>query len=121
MPILLEIPAQKATENKTRIAFLVDCAKNGDIKLEATDHLLPRVFFLSIEDLFPWKSFFEKLKIAWFRSQKNDIPFAFQFQKRISDDILKDMEKIDENDLPKVFAQLRKNGYFKPLPNRVKL
>ena len=64
MPILLEIPAQKATENKTRIAFLVDCAQNGDIKLEATDNLLPRVFFLSIEDLFPWKSFFEKLKIA---------------------------------------------------------
>ena len=45
MPILLEIPAQKATDNKTRIAFLVDCAKNGDIKLEATDNLLPRVFW----------------------------------------------------------------------------
>lgn len=121
MPILLEIPEQEATQFKKRIASLTDCAKNGDMKFKAHDGQLPGVFFLSAGDLFPWKSFFDKLKIAWFLSTNQDIPSAFQLQKRISDDILTDMDKIEERDLPKVFAALRKNGYFKQLPNRIKL
>lgn len=121
MPILIEIPEQKATSFQKRQAVLLECDKNGYMKLEGKDALRPSVFFLSAEDQFPWKSFLEKLKVAWFRSANQVIPRAFQLQKRITDDILTEMDRIEEKDIPKVLAALRKNGFFKPLPNRIKL
>lgn len=121
MPILLEIPEQKATNYQKRIASLLDCSKTGDMKLEGHDGLIPSIFFLSKDDEFPWKSFYEKLKIAWFCSTPSEIPLAFQLKRKVTDDILQDFDKITEKDIPKVFAALRKSGYFKPLPQKLKI
>lgn len=116
MPILLEISPQKATQEKRRIAFVKACAKNGDIQMMATDCLLPSSFTLSSRDYFPWKTFFLKLRAKWFLSAIEDIPPAFRLKKRIDEALLDEIEKRPEQDFPKIFATLRRAGFFGKLP-----
>lgn len=121
MPILLEIPAQKATGGEARIAAMVDCDKQGFIRFEAFDKKTPRIFILPPGGDFPWKQFFQKLRLAWFRSANQEIPPAFRLKKKIDETLLDEIEKQPANNLPKIFAELRKAGFFKPLPNALSM
>jgi len=116
MPILLEIPAQEQTGNESRIAALTHCDRQGYMKFEAFDKKSPRIFTLRPGCVFPWKSFFLKLRIAWFRSANNDIPFMFRLQRKIDEQLLDEIALQPEENLPQVFAALRKAGYFCALP-----
>lgn len=116
MPILLEIPAQKATQNEVRVAAMVACDRQGFIRFEAYDKKSPRTFTLPPGCTFPWKQFFLKLRIAWFRSANADIPPAFRLQRKIDEQLLDEIASQPEENLPQIFAALRKAGYFCALP-----
>ena len=115
MPLLIEIPAQKATAYEKRIAALVECNKSGKMTFRSYDNKLPTEFYLNKEDIFPWKMFFRKLRFAWFRAKEENIPKAFLLQKRIDESLLDAIEMQNEKDIPKIFAALRRMGYFRPL------
>lgn len=116
MPILLEIPAQKATRNEARVAAMVACDKQGFIRFEAYDKKSPRIFILPPGSELPWKQFFLKLRIAWFRSANADIPPAFRLQRHIDEQLLNEIAAQPEENMQRIFAELRKAGYFSALP-----
>ena len=118
MQIILEIPAQPATQNESRQAALFSCFKDGSLLLDARDGKKPARFTLGPTDSFPWDSFVSKLLIAWQLADYSDVPNQFRPQKRIPQFVLEglDLEPL-ENKL-KVLATLRKQGFFPNLPER---
>ncbi len=126
MPIFLEVTYRDSLgKAEKRIAEMVACSKSGLIKMRALDYKQPGEFILTPNDKFPWRSFFLKLRVLWYLAKPQDlkkppeIPEAFRLQRRLDDSILEEMEQLPEHELPKVFAALRKAGYFKPLPEKI--
>lgn len=116
MEIVLEIEPQKATQFVKRHAVISQCFQDGTLVLEARDALKPAQVLLKKHDVFPWISFFKRLKVAWWLSNSTAIPYAFRLQKRLPEDLLLKMDKLSPKDLLHVFATLRQEGFFPPLP-----
>lgn len=119
MELILEIAPQKATNLKKRLAVLEQCFQDGSLLLNARDGKKPAQFTLTPEDDFPWEAFFKKLRVLWWASSHESIPYAFRLQKRVSEELLNQMDFLKGQDLLKALAALRANKYFPPLPKRL--
>lgn len=118
MQLILNIKAQPATQNESRLAALFSCFKDGSLLMDERDGKKPARFLLTAQDEFPWDEFISKLILAWQLSDYSDVPHQFRPQKRIPPFVLEGLpEEPLENKL-KVLATLRKQGYFPPLPER---
>ena len=120
MQLILDIPPQKATNDKLRKAALFACYKDGSLLLDARDNLKPARFTMLPTDNFPWHEFIEKLLIAWQLCDYSDVPEAFKPLKQIPYFVIEDILKEPVPQQLKVLAALRMQGYFAPLKQREK-
>lgn len=118
MQLILDIIAQPATHNENRQAALFACYKDGSLLMDGRDGKKPGHFTLTRSDHFPWKTFIDKLLIAWQLADMSDVPPQFRPQKRIPQFILDGMPNESEENQLKILATLRKQGYFPALPER---
>ena len=117
MQLILDIPAQKATDNAPRKAAVLACYKDGSLLLDARDNLKPARFTLTSADNFPWALFIEKLLAAWQLSDYSDVPEAFKPIKQIPTFVIEGLPSEPVPQQLKVLATLRPHGYFAPLKN----
>lgn len=116
MEIVLEIAPQKATHLKKRLAVLEQCFQDGSLLLSARDGEKPAQFMLKSTDSFPWLALFKKLRVFWWTSSHQNIPYAFRLQRRVPEELLTEMDFLREPELLNALATLRANKYFPPLP-----
>ncbi|HOG68166.1 MAG TPA: hypothetical protein PLT31_02770 [Fibrobacteraceae bacterium] len=116
MEIVLEIAPQKATHLKKRLAVLEQYFRDGSLLLSARDGEKPAQFILHSKDSFPWLAFFKKLRVFWWASSHQAIPYAFRLQKRVPEELLAELDLLSEPELLDALAALRANKYFPPLP-----
>lgn len=117
MQLILNIPAQNATENKPRKAAVLACYKDGSLLLDARDNLKPARFTMRPSDNFPWTEFIEKLLAAWQLCDYSDVPEAFKPIKQIPPFVIEGLPSEPVPQQLKVLATLRSQGYFTPLTN----
>jgi hypothetical protein len=117
LQLILNIPAQKATENAPRKAAVFACYKDGSLLLDARDNLKPARFTLHPADNFPWSEFIEKLLAAWQLCDYSDVPDAFKPVKQIPPFVIEGLPNEPVPQQLKVLASLRSQGYFAPLAN----
>lgn len=115
MQLILEIPAQKATNDTLRKAAVRACYKDGSLLLDARDNLKPATFTLFPSDNFPWTQFIEKLLAAWQLCDYSDVPEAFKPIKQIPAFVIEGLPREPVPQQLKVLATLRSQGYFAPL------
>lgn len=121
MQLILDIPAQPATNNEKRQAALYLCFKEGSLLLDARDNLKPARILLKPTDKFPWSEFLEKLFAAWQLGDYEDVPPPFKPQKQIPTFVIEDFFKEKLAQQLKILAVLRTQGYFPPLPSEATL
>lgn len=121
MQLILEIPAQDATNHIMRQAALYSCFKDGSLLLDARDNLKPARFLLKPTDKFPWSEFLEKLLAAWQIGDYEDVPQPFQPQRQIPPFIIEGFLKEPLSQQLKILATLRTQGYFPPLPSEASI
>ena len=114
--LILDIPAQPATQNKERHAALFSRFKDGTLLLDARDGLKPARFYLTPADTFPWDGFIAKMLIAWQLGDFTDIPPQFRPQKRIPQFVIDGLPAETTQNKLKILATLRAQGYFTALP-----
>ena len=117
MQLILNIPAQQATNNEARKAAVIACYKNGSLLLDARDNLKPARFIMNPSDNFPWTEFIEKLLAAWQLCDYSDVPDAFKPIKQIPTFVIEGLPLEPISQQLKVLASLRSQGYFAPLQN----
>ena len=117
MQLILNIPAQKATNDMRRNAAVLACYKDGSLLLDARDNLKPARFTMQPTDNFPWSEFIEKLLAAWQLCDYCDVPEAFKPIKQIPPFVIEGLPKEPVSQQLKVLATLRSQGYFAPLAN----
>ena len=115
MQLILNIPAQKATEGASRKAAVIACYKDGSLLLDARDNLKPARFTMFPSDNFPWTEFIEKLLAAWQLCDYSDVPEAFKPIKQIPTFVIEGLPNEPVPQQLKVLATLRSQGYFPPL------
>ena len=117
MQLILNIPAQKATDGASRKAAVIACYKDGSLLLDARDNLKPARFTMHPSDIFPWTEFIEKLLAAWQLCDYSDVPEAFKPIKQIPPFVIEGLPREPVPQQLKVLASLRTQGYFAPLQN----
>ena len=115
MQLILNIPAQKATEGASRKAAVIACYKDGSLLLDARDNLKPARFTMLPSDNFPWTEFIEKLLAAWQLCDYSDVPEAFKPIRQIPTFVIEGLPSEPVSQQLKVLATLRSQGYFAPL------
>lgn len=115
MQLILEIPAQKATNNERRKAAVLACYKDGSLLLDARDNLKPARFTMFPTDDFPWTQFIAKLLAAWQLCDYSDVPEAFKPIKQIPTFVIEGLPNEPVPQQLKILATLRTQGYFAPL------
>ena len=117
MQLILNIPAQKATDGASRKAAVIACYKDGSLLLDARDNLKPARFTMHPSDNFPWTEFIEKLLAAWQLCDYSDVPEAFKPIKQIPAFVIEGLPREPVPQQLKVLASLRTQGYFATLQN----
>jgi hypothetical protein len=117
LQLILDIPAQNATDGKPRKAAVLACYKDGSLLIDARDNLKPARFILHPNDNFPWTEFIEKLLAAWQLCDYSDVPDAFKPIKQIPPFVIEGLPREPVPQQLKVLAALRTQGYFAPLQN----
>jgi hypothetical protein len=115
LQLILNIPAQKATEGASRKAAVIACYKDGSLLLDARDNLKPARFTMLPSDNFPWTEFIEKLLAAWQLCDYSDVPEAFKPIRQIPTFVIEGLPSEPVSQQLKVLATLRSQGYFAPL------
>jgi hypothetical protein len=116
LQLVLNIPAQPATQMKERQAALFACYKDGTLLLDARDYHKPSRFYLSTKDTFPWEQFLEKMLCAWQLGDYSDVPPQFRPCKRIPQFVLDGFPAEPLANKLKILAALRTQGFFPALP-----
>jgi hypothetical protein len=116
MEIILEIPSQKSTYDKTRLATVIRVYEDGGILLEARDNSKPAQFRLQPGDSFPWLFFLKKVCVAWHLSAMRALPFEFRPLRRIPQEIVDAIPDLGEKDAFKILDALRAQEYLPKLP-----
>jgi hypothetical protein len=117
LQLILNIPAQKATDGASRKAAVIACYKDGSLLLDARDNLKPARFTMYPSDNFPWTEFIEKLLAAWQLCDYSDVPEAFKPIKQIPAFVIEGLPREPVPQQLKVLASLRSQGYFATLQN----
>ena len=117
MQLILNIPAQRATEGAQRKAAVLACFKDGSLLLDARDNLKPARFTMRPTDNFPWPEFIEKLLAAWQLCDYSDVPEAFKPIRQIPAFVIEGILSEPVPQQLKILATLRSQGYFAPLTN----
>ena len=118
MQLVLEIPAQEATQGVQRQGSVFSCHRDGSLVIEARDGLKPARFALTSTDTFPWEQFLQKLLIAWQLGDMEDVPAAFRPKKRLPDFVLEGFAQEPKDNQLKILSTLRKQGYFPALSRK---
>ena len=120
MEIILEIPPQSSTHQIPRLAKVIQVFENGGVLLEGRDGHKPAQFRLQPRDSFPWLLFFQKVCVAWELSSLQAIPYEYRPLRRIPQEIVDIIPKVNEKEALKIIETLRTKGFLPKLPKFAK-
>ncbi len=112
MEIILQIPAQAATQNVPRQMIVVGIDFQGAIIAEARDAKLPAMIRFTEKDRFPWDQFLQKVSVLWTLSRPNSIPKAFRLKKRLPERITESIPHLDAQDALTLFKALGSQDFI---------
>ncbi len=112
MEIVLQIPAQTATQNVPRQMTVCGIDFQGAIIAEARDAKLPATIRFTEKDRFPWDQFLQKVSVLWTLSRSNSIPKAFRLKKRLPESVTEDIPLLNAQDALTLFKSLGSQGFI---------
>lgn len=112
MEIVLQIPAQPATEGVPRQMVLVEIDFQNGVIVEARDAKHPaRIRFVK-GDIFPWDQFLQKLAVYWQLSRNDAIPRKFRLKKKLPQELNDWIPKLTSKESLTVLKQLNDAGFI---------
>lgn len=112
MEIILQIPAQRATQNVPRQMTVVGIDFQNGILAEARDEKLPGTLRFTKDDDFPWAQFLQKLDVLWQLSQNANIPPAFRLRKKLPAEISENIPALNSRDSLRLLEALGSLGFI---------
>lgn len=112
MEIILQIPAQAATQNVPRQMTVCGTDFQNAVIAEARDAKLPAIIRFTEKDSFPWDQFLQKLSVLWTLSRPRSIPKQFRLKKRLPDCVTENIPRLDAQGALALFKALGSHGFI---------
>lgn len=112
MEIILQIPAQRATQNIPRQMTVTGIDFQNGVLAEARDAKLPGTLRFTEHDDFPWDQFLQKLAVLWQLSQNGNIPPAFRLKKKLPTGISENIPSLTSRDSLRLLEKLGALGFI---------
>lgn len=111
--IILQIPAQPATNNIPRQMTLVEIDIQHKVVAEARDFQIPSRIRFGKGDKFPWDQFLQRLSVLWFLSRNESIPRGFRLLKPLPTELSELIPKLSSKESLDVLRRLDTAGYIR--------
>ncbi len=112
MEIILQIPAQAATQGVPRQMTVSGIDFQGAVIAEARDAQLPATLRFTEKDNFPWDQFLQQLSVFWTLSREFSIPKAFRLGKRLPESVTASIPHLDRKDALALVKALGAAGFI---------